>query len=140
MVVGGADPHRYDLSSMVMLKDNHIWSTGSITTAIKAARRIAGFSTKIEVEVASTEDANEAIEAGADIIMLDNFKGAELQSVASSLKVKWANTNKHFLLECSGGLRKENIQEYLTNAIDIYSTSSIHQGVSIIDYSLKINV
>lgn len=140
MVVGGADPHRYDLSSMVMLKDNHIWSTGSITSAIQAARRIAGFATKIEVEVATEADADEAIEAGADIIMLDNFKGKELQTVALSLKERWANKNKSFLLECSGGLRKENIRDYLTNEIDIYSTSSIHQGAPVIDFSLKINV
>lgn len=140
MVVGGADPHRYDLSSMVMLKDNHIWSTGSITAAIQAARRIAGFATKIEVEVGSEADADEAIEAGADIIMLDNFKGKELQTVALSIKQRWANKPKQFLLECSGGLRKENIRDYLTDEIDIYSTSSIHQGVPVIDFSLKINV
>lgn len=140
MIVGGADPHRYDLSSMVMLKDNHIWSTGSITAAIQAARRIAGFATKIEVEVATENDADEAIEAGADIIMLDNFKGKELQTVALSLKERWAGKNKSFLLECSGGLRKENIREYLTDEIDIYSTSSIHQGTPVIDFSLKINV
>lgn len=139
MVVGGADPHRYDLSSMVMLKDNHVWSTGSITNAVKAARRIAGFSTKIEVEVGSEEEANEAIEAGADVIMLDNFKGSELQAAALSIKQKWAG-KKQFLLECSGGLTKNNIKEYLTNEIDVYSTSSIHQGVPIIDFSLKINI
>lgn len=139
MIVGGADPHRYDLSSMVMLKDNHVWSTGSITNAVKAARRVAGFATKIEVEVGTEEEADEAIAAGADVIMLDNFKGAELQATALSIKGKWAG-KKHFLLECSGGLTKANIKEYLTNEIDIYSTSSIHQGVPVIDFSLKINI
>lgn len=139
MIVGGADPHRYDLSSMVMLKDNHVWSTGSITNAVKAARRVAGFATKIEVEVGSEDEADEAIAAGADVIMLDNFKGTELQAAALSIKERWAG-KKHFLLECSGGLTKSNIKEYLTNEIDIYSTSSIHQGVSTIDFSLKINV
>lgn len=139
MIVGGADPHRYDLSSMVMLKDNHVWSTGSISNAVKAARSVAGFSTKIEVEVRSEEEANEAIESGADIIMLDNFKGKELETVAISLKQKWQSSPKTFLLECSGGLRKENIKSYLNDNIDLYSTSSIHQGTPVIDFSLKIN-
>lgn len=138
MIIGGADPHRYDLSSMVMLKDNHVWSTGSITNAVKAARSVAGFATKIEVEVQSEEEADEAIAAGADVIMLDNFKGNELQTAALSIKKRWKG-EKHFLLECSGGLTKENIKEYLTNEIDVYSTSSIHQGTPIIDFSLKIN-
>lgn len=138
MIVGGADPHRYDLSSMVMLKDNHVWSTGSITNAVKAARSVAGFATKIEVEVQTEEEADEAIAAGADVIMLDNFKGKELQTAALSIKKRWEG-KKQFLLECSGGLTKENIKEYLTNEIDVYSTSSIHQGTPIIDFSLKIN-
>lgn len=138
MIVGGADPHRYDLSSMVMLKDNHVWSTGSISAAVKAARSVAGFSTKIEVEVRSAEEADEAIEAGADIIMLDNFKGKELETVAIGLRSKWQNTPHNFLLECSGGLRKENIESFLNQHIDIYSTSAIHQGTPVIDFSLKI--
>ena len=72
MLVGGIDPHRYDLSSMVMLKDNHIWSKGSITAAIQAARSVCGFSLRIDVEVRDEKEAIEAIKAGADVIMLDN--------------------------------------------------------------------
>lgn len=141
MLVGGVDTHRYDLSSMVMLKDNHITSTGSITKAVKAARSVCGFAIKVEVEVSTEEDAREAIDAGADVIMLDNFKGAELQQVARSLKAFYAAqpTSKSFLLECSGGLTLNNLSGYLCNDIDIYSTSSIHQGTGIVDYSLKIN-
>lgn len=71
--------------------------------------------------------------------MLDNFKGEELRQVAQSLKKKFAGTNKSFLLECSGGLTLQNLSSYLSNDIDIYSTSSIHQGVSTIDFSLKID-
>lgn len=137
MVIGGADTHRHDLSSMVMLKDNHIWSTGSITNAVKNARSVAGFSTKIEVEVQSQDEASEAIEAGADVIMLDNFTGNELKDAARSLKQK--HSDKKFVLECSGGLTEDNISGFLCNDIDVYSTSSIHQGTSIIDYSLKID-
>ncbi|ODQ66724.1 nicotinate-nucleotide diphosphorylase [Nadsonia fulvescens var. elongata DSM 6958] len=139
MLVGGVDPHRYDLSSMVMLKDNHIWSTGSITAAVNAARSACGFASKIEVECQSEAEADEAIEAGADIIMLDNFDGQGLREAAISIKQRWAGKNKQFFLECSGGLTEENIESYLSNEIDIYSTSSIHQGVGVIDFSLKIN-
>lgn len=139
MLVGGVDPHRYDLSSMVMLKDNHITSTGSITTAVQRARSVCGFAVKVEVEVSSEADAKEAIDAGADVIMLDNFKGSELQEVAKSLKKHYEGKNKAFLLECSGGLTLQNLSSYLCNDIDIYSTSSIHQGTGVIDFSLKIN-
>lgn len=137
MLVGGCDTHRYDLSSMVMLKDNHIWATGSITNAVKNARAVCGFAVKIEVECLSEDEATEAIEAGADVIMLDNFKGDGLKMCAQSLKNKW-NGKKHFLLECSGGLNLDNLEEYLCDDIDIYSTSSIHQGTPVIDFSLKL--
>jgi nicotinate-nucleotide pyrophosphorylase (carboxylating) len=138
MLVGDADMHRFDLSSMIMLKDNHIWSTGSITNAIKNAKKVGGFSIKVEIEVQSYNEAVEAINAGGDIIMLDNFQGLELQKVAKKLKQEFEGKKK-FLLECSGGLTKDNLNEYLCNDIDIYSTSSIHQGTSIVDFSLKID-
>ncbi|AET38307.1 nicotinate-nucleotide diphosphorylase (carboxylating) Ecym_2592 [Eremothecium cymbalariae DBVPG len=138
MLVGGCDMHRYDLSSMVMLKDNHIWATGSITNAVQDARQVCGFSVKIEVECQSEAEADEAIQAGADIIMLDNFSGVSIRSTARSLKQKWAD-KKQFLLECSGGLKIDNLPEYLCNDIDIYSTSSIHQGTGVLDFSLKLN-
>lgn len=137
MLVGGCDMHRYNLSSMVMLKDNHVWATGSITKAVQNAREVCGFAVKIEVECQSEEEANEAILAGADVIMLDNFTGNELQTVASSLKRRWKG-KKQFLLECSGGLTLANIDTYLCQDIDIYSTSAIHQGVPVIDFSLKL--
>lgn len=138
MLVGGADMHRFDLSSMIMLKDNHIWSTGSITNAIKNAKKVGGFAIKVEIEVQSYEEAAEAIKAGGDIIMLDNFTGVQLQSVARDLKKEFLG-QRQFLLECSGGLTKDNLAEYLCNDIDIYSTSSIHQGTPIVDFSLKID-
>ncbi|KAH9256744.1 nicotinate-nucleotide diphosphorylase (carboxylating) [Batrachochytrium salamandrivorans] len=75
-LVGGVDTHRMDLSSMIMLKDNHIWATGSITNAVKQARSVGGFALKIEVECQSEAEADEAIRAGADIVMLDIFDGA----------------------------------------------------------------
>ncbi|AMD22664.1 HHL106Wp [Eremothecium sinecaudum] len=138
MLVGGCDTHRYDLSSMVMLKDNHIWATGSITNAVNDAKSVCGFSVKIEVECQSEAEADEAIEAGASVIMLDNFTGAELRKAAANLKEKWRG-KRHFLLECSGGLTIHNLSEYLCPEIDIFSTSSIHQGTGTVDFSLKLD-
>ncbi|KAF8444270.1 Quinolinate phosphoribosyl transferase [Terfezia claveryi] len=130
MLVGGVDQHRFDLSSMVMLKDNHIWSTGSIENAVKAARSVVGFSGKIEVEVGSEEEACEAASAGADVV----------RAVAERLKRRWREEGKgHVLLECSGGLGESNVAEYACNDIDIISTSSIHQSTKHVDFSLKID-
>ncbi|KAI9860187.1 MAG: hypothetical protein M1813_006297 [Trichoglossum hirsutum] len=145
MLIGGADSHRYDLSSMIMLKDNHVWSTGSVSRAVKAARAVGGFSVKIEVECRSEDEADEAIEAGADVVMLDNFSPAELREAAGRIKERWRSRGKgHVLLECSGGLTEDNVKDYLCDDwggkldIDIFSTSSIHQGTKHVDFSLKI--
>jgi len=114
MLVGGADTHRMDLSTMTMLKDNHIWSRGSITQAVKAAKAAGGFSLKVEVEVQSEEEADEAIAAGADVIMLDNFTGDGVKVASRSLKEKW-NGKREFLLEVSGGLTEDNAESYICN-------------------------
>lgn len=145
MLVGGVDPHRYDLSSMVMLKDNHVWSkgkefsavlprnlppnslspTGSITEAVHAAKSVAGFSIRIHVECQSLAEAREAIAAGADIVMLDNFTPQGIRDAARALKEDWqretgaragsgeAQAAKRCLVEVSGGLTEENMAESL---------------------------
>lgn len=114
MLVGGADGHRMDLSSMIMLKDNHVWSRGSITDAVKAAKAVGGFSLKVEVEVQSEAEADEAIEAGADVVMLDNFTGDGVKIAAKSLKERWAG-KRHFLCEVSGGVTLDNAESYVTS-------------------------
>lgn len=137
MLVGGIDGHRHDLSSMIMLKDNHIWAKGSITAAVKAAKSVGGFALKVEVECQSEEEADEAIEAGADVVMLDNFTGEGIKVAARSLRDRWKG-KREFLIESSGGLTEENVKGYICNDIDIISTSSVHQGVPHVDFSLKI--
>lgn len=140
MIVGGVDAHRYDLSSMVMLKDNHVWSTGSITNAVHAARRAGGFSLRIDVEVRSYEEAEEAIRAGADVVMLDNMTGDALVACAQALKARLGATHR-FLLESSGGITLANLaqESHTADAIDIISTSAIHQSTQHVDFSLKID-
>lgn len=137
MLVGGCDPHRIDLSTMTMLKDNHVKAAGSITRAVKAAQAAGGFSVKVEVECQSEEEADEAVEAGADVVMLDNFTGEGVKIAARSLKERWKG-KREFLVEVSGGLTESNVAEFICNDVDIISTSSIHQGVPHIDFSLKI--
>jgi nicotinate-nucleotide pyrophosphorylase (carboxylating) len=137
-LVGGADTHRMDLSSMIMLKDNHIWANGSITDAVKKAKSVGGFSLKIEVECRSEEEANEAIEAGADIIMLDNFDAKGISTCAESLKKRW-NAKKSFLIEASGGLTDLNCSKFMSKYVDILSFGSLTQSVQHIDFSLKID-
>lgn len=137
MLVGGIDGHRHDLSSMIMLKDNHIWAKGSITAAVKAAKIVGGFALKVEVECQTEEEANEAIEAGADVVMLDNFTADGIRVAAQSLRQRWKG-KREFLIESSGGLTEDNVSGYICNDIDIISTSSVHQGVPHVDFSLKI--
>lgn len=120
MLVGGIDGHRTDLSSMVMLKDNHIWSCGSITRAIELTRKVSGFSLLIDVEVQNEAEADEAIEAGADVVMLDNMEGQELLDVAKRLKERWSGTRK-FLLETSGGIEEHNLANRAVNRKSSFS-------------------
>jgi nicotinate-nucleotide pyrophosphorylase (carboxylating) len=135
MLVGGVDPHRHDLSTMTMLKDNHIWACGgSITKAVHAAKAAGGFSIKIEVECQSLAEAVEASTAGADVVMLDNFTPEGVRDAAKELKRQFPNV----LVEVSGGLTEDNVAPFVGGDIDVISTSSIHQGVKHVDFSLKI--
>jgi len=137
MMVGGVDPHRHDLSSMVMLKDNHIWATGSITSAIQSVRRVAGFSLLINVECQNGAEADEAIAAGANIVLLDNMVGDELHNTARELKEKWKG-KREFLVEASGGIVESGLKGRIGPDVDILSTSAVHQSCQHVDFSLKI--
>lgn len=134
LLVGGIATHRLDLSQMVMLKDNHIQSTGSITAAVQLAKQAAGFSAKIEVECSSLEDAIEAAKAGADIVMLDNFEPEDLKEDAAKIKKKFP----HVLIEASGGITASTMASYFSPNIDIVSQGRFTQGYGSVDFSLKI--
>lgn len=120
---------------MVMLKDNHIWSMGSISAAVNQTRLLGGFSTKIEVETSSLGEAREAATSGADIVMLDNWTPESAKEGAKQLKSDFPR----LLIECSGGIKKENCHEYFSPHIDVISMSSTTQGYGVVDFSLKIN-
>lgn len=141
-----------------MLKDNHVWAcanksgtsgqtpesiAAAIPTAVQAAKAAGGFATKVEVEVRSVEEANAAIAAGVDVIMLDNFTAEGVRAAAKQLKTEWAAKGKppgSFLIEVSGGLTESNAASYACEDVDILSTSSIHQGTPIVDFSLKVSL
>lgn len=135
LLVGGMDTHRYDLSSMIMLKDNHIWSCdGDIGKAVKTARAACGFSTKIEVECRSVLEAMEAAESGADVVMLDNFTPEALHPAAAEVK----HAYPHVLVDASGGVTIDTLPAYLSAHVDVVSLSAPTQGYSTLDFSMKI--
>ena len=133
-LVGGADTHRMSLSSMVMIKDNHIWASGGIPQAVAKARQAAGFSVKIEVEVRDLDEALAAAKAGADVIMLDNFTPGTLHPAAEKLKEAYPAV----IVEASGGIRVDTIASYAGPHIDVISVGNITHGYSVVDFSLKI--
>ena len=134
LIVGGCATHRQDLSQMVMLKDNHIWSAGSIASAVGKAKVAAGFSIKIEVECQSVDEACEAAAAGSDIVMLDNFTHDGIHAAAAAVKA----AHPHVLIEASGGITESTMHLYMGPHIDILSRGSLTQGYSCLDFSLKI--
>lgn len=128
--VGGGSNHRYNLSDGVMLKDNHIGAAGSITKAVKMAREYVSFVHKIEVEVENLDMVKEAVEAGADIIMLDNMTPEQMKEAVRIIDGR-AKT------ECSGNVTKENIKNILDVGVDYVSSGALTHSAPIMDISLK---
>ena len=134
LLVGGMSTHRFDLSQMIMLKDNHIWAAGSVTEAVQKARKAGGFSVKIEVECRSIQEAEEAAHAGAEVVMLDNFEPAALEEASSVLKRKFP----HLLIEASGGIQKDTLNQFCLPCVDVVSLSKTTQGYGVVNFSLKL--
>ena len=128
--IGGGNNHRYNLSDGVLLKDNHIGAAGGVKEAIAAAKEYAPFVRKIEVEVENLDMVKEAVEAGADIIMLDNMT-PEQMSEAIRLIDGRAKT------ECSGNITKENIKTITALGVDYVSSGALTHSAPILDISLK---
>ncbi len=131
--IGGGEKHRMALDQMVMIKDNHISVTGSMSSLIVKARKKYK---KIEVEVETQEDALLAASAGANIIMLDNFNPKEIISTVNILKK--ANLRKKVRLEASGGINERNIKRFAKTGIDMISVGEITNSVTGIDFSLEV--
>ena len=128
--VGGGCNHRYNLSDGVLLKDNHIGAAGSVTKAIQMAKAYAPFVRKIEIEVETLEQVKEAVEAGADIIMLDNMTPEVMKQAVELI-------NGRAQTECSGNITKENIQKIREIGVDFVSSGALTHSAPILDISMK---
>lgn len=127
---GGGYNHRYNLSDGVLLKDNHIGAAGSVTKAVQMAKEYAPFVRKIEVEVENLDMVKEAVEAGADIIMLDNMSLEDMKKA-----VAWIDGRAK--TECSGNVTKENIARLTEVGVDYISSGALTHSAPILDLSLK---
>ena len=128
--VGGGYNHRYNLSDGILLKDNHIGAAGGVKEAVTMAKEYASFVRKIEVEVENLDMLREALEAGADIIMLDNMSVEEMKEAVKLCKGK-AET------ECSGNVTKENVASLVDIGVDYISSGALTHSSPILDLSLK---
>lgn len=131
VTAGGGRNHRYNLSDGAMLKDNHIDAYGGITQAVKALREKIGHMVKIEVEVRNIEELNEALLAGADVIMLDNMNCDEMKKAVEI-------TNGAAMLEASGNITDENIRDVALTGVNIISLGALTHSVKCFDISMKI--
>lgn len=128
--MGGGYNHRYNLSDGILLKDNHIAAAGGVKNAVEMAREYAPFVRKIEVEVENLEMVKEAVEAGADIIMLDNMSKEEMQKAVAYIDGR-AET------ECSGNVTKESVCDLVSIGVDYISSGALTHSAPILDLSLK---
>lgn len=128
--IGGGYNHRYNLSDGVLLKDNHIGAAGGVKEAVWMAKEYAPFVRKIEIECETVEMVQEAVEAGADIIMLDNMAVEEMQKA-----IAWIDGRAE--IECSGNVTKENIEHYISLGVDYISSGALTHSAPIMDISLK---
>ncbi len=135
VLIGGGDPHRLRLDDMILLKDNHVAIAGSVERAVKKAKA-ASSDKKIETEVTSTADALKAAEAGADIVMLDNFSPKQVREAVATLKK--AGFFGKILLEVSGGITEENLLDYALAQVDVISMGALTHSVKALDISLEI--
>ena len=128
--VGGGENHRYNLSDGILLKDNHIGAAGGVKEAVLMAKKYASFVRKIEVETETLEQVAEALEAGADIIMLDNMSKEDMKAAVKMI-------NGRALTECSGNVTRENIANIIDTGVDFVSSGALTHSAPILDLSLK---
>jgi len=136
IAIGGGDSHRLHLDDMILIKDNHIAIIGDPVKAVKLAKENTSFSKKIEVEITKPTDILRVAEAGADIIMLDNFTPNEVNTAAKTLKN--AKLSHRVLLEVSGGINSETLLKYAQAKVDIISIGALTHSIKALDISLEI--
>jgi|SRR5436853_1135189 len=135
--LGGGDTHRLRLDDAVLIKDNHLRLAGSITESVRKAKAKVSFTTKIEVEATSPNQAVEAAQAGADIVLLDNMTPQEVKNSVIRLEAK--KLRGRLLIEVSGGITRDNLASYLKTGVDVISVGSITHSAKSIDMSLDLH-
>jgi len=135
---GGGDTHRFRLDDCVLIKDNHLELVPSVTEAVLRAREAVSFTKKIEVEVRSLEEAEEAALAGADIIMFDNMAPSEMRRCLTELEEM--ELRKGFIYEASGGITPENAVDYAASGVDVISLGALTHSVRSLDVKLEIEM
>ena len=135
--IGGGRTHRNSLDEMVLIKDNHLVLTGSIGESISTAKKLVGNNIKVECEVTDLQSAIEAINFGADIIMLDNFSPQEVENATRVLKE--LGLRQKCLLEISGGISLANVSQFAKSNPDIISVGSLTHSVKSVDFSLEVD-
>jgi len=135
--IGGGRTHRNSLDEMVLIKDNHLVLTGSIGESISSAKKLVGDNIKVECEVTDLQSAIEAINFGADVIMLDNFSPQEVENANRVLKE--LGLRQKCLLEISGGISLANVSQFAKSNPDIISVGSLTHSVKSVDFSLEVD-
>jgi nicotinate-nucleotide pyrophosphorylase (carboxylating) len=138
VVIGGGDPHRYALDDMILIKNNHITAAGGVRAAVTAAREKVSFSKKISCETRTLQEVQEAIGAGADIILLDNFKPKDVGGLIEVLKAD--GTRDKVILEVSGGVDEDNIRDYAKSGVDVLSSGALTHSYKSSDFNMLLSM
>lgn len=134
---GGGDTHRLRLDDTVLIKDNHLELDGSVAESVLKAKKIVSFTKKIEIEVTRPDQAVEAAQAGADIVLLDNMTPKLVTSSMNLLRSK--GLRDRVLVEASGGITRENLASYARTGVDVISVGAITHSAPAVDITLEIS-
>jgi nicotinate-nucleotide pyrophosphorylase (carboxylating) len=136
VMLGGGDTHRLHMDDLVIIKDNHLAIIGNVAEAVKKVRNAVSFSKKIEVEVTDVKEALEAANAGADIVMFDNFSPQQVKEAVALLERE--GLRNKVLIEASGGINEQNVLEYSATGADVLSLGQLTDSVEALDMSLEV--
>ena len=138
VVIGGGDSHRYALDDMVLIKNNHITAAGGVRAAVTAAKEKVSFSKKISCEARTLQEVQEAIGAGADIVLLDNFKPKDVGGLIDVLKAD--GTRDKVILEVSGGVDEDNVRDYAKSGVDVLSSGALTHSYKSSDFNMLLSM
>ena len=138
VVIGGGDPHRYALDDMVLIKNNHITAAGGVRAVVSAAREKVSFSKKVSCEARTLQEVQEAIGAGADIVLLDNFKPKDVGGLIDVLKAD--GTRDKVILEVSGGVDEDNVRDYAKSGVDVLSSGALTHSYKSSDLNMLLSM